>query len=87
MLCCGVLYLLVRFVQARKCEDPRIKDIKAVAKPANSCDSSVCPDPEPVPGFQPRSMWMAGQRASASPTHSAMAAAQVRTSQVAAPAL
>jgi hypothetical protein len=62
-------------MQARKCEDPRFKDIKAVAKPANSCDSSVCPDPEPVPGFQPRSTWMAGQRASASPTHSAMAAA------------
>lgn len=61
-------------MQAKKREDPRFKDIKAVAKPANSCDSSVCPDPEPVPGFQPRSTWMAGQRASVSPTHSGLAA-------------
>lgn len=45
-------------------------------RPTTSCDSSVCPDPEPVPGFQPRSAWMAGQRgASASPTPSVVMAA------------
>lgn len=54
-----------------------MKDLKAEAKPSTSRESSVCPDPDPVPGFQPRSTWMAGQRASASPTPSAVAA-QVR---------
>jgi hypothetical protein len=62
--------------QAGKLEDPRLKDVKAaVAKPTASCDSSVCPNPEPVPGFQPRSTWMAGQRAaSASPPPSGLQA-------------
>jgi hypothetical protein len=60
--------------QAGKLEDPRLKDVKAaVAKPTAFCDSSVCPDPEPVPGFQQRSTWMAGQRAaSASPPPSGL---------------
>lgn len=76
--CCCCLLFGCFVPQARKREDPRLKDIKAVVKPTASADSSVCPDPEPVPGFQPRSTWMAGQRApSASPPPSAMGA-QVR---------
>lgn len=75
---CGCLLLsparFVTLTQAGKLEDPRLKDVKAaVAKPTASCDSSVCPDPEPVPGFQQRSTWMAGQRAaSASPPPSGL---------------
>eukprot|EP00775_Hariotina_reticulata_P006547 gene6547-6774_t len=51
-------------VKAKATEDPRLKGPTLLHKSPTNSDNSVCPDPEPALGFQPRSAWMAGSRGS-----------------------